>query len=403
MTRTQPAVRLDGGRVAHHDRVVSESIGVADGFVSDAANTDFRLDLRDHLIFPGLINAHDHLQLNNVPPLEAEEPFANSYEWIAAMESHRSTPTVRAATSVPSETRYWHGALKNILSGVTTVAHHDPRTPALDDVDFPVNTPGIGWCHSLCLGAGGDGGLPQYGPPVRQSFDDTPTQMPWIIHLAEGIDGVARAELNQLDELGCLASNTVLVHCVGLTSQDIETVIAHGAGVVWCPSSNLRMFGRTLDPARLNEAGRLALGTDSRLTGSRDLIDELRVAADCSGLPAHELVRLVTERAAAILRLADRGRLQLGSRADFVILRDSADPYEALLETTRADLRAVVRNGVPVLADPDFAAWFAHRGVETTAVLLDGRPKLMAQPLARILVDRDVICLEPGLELTAQQ
>jgi hypothetical protein len=46
-----------------------------------------------------------------------------------------------------------------------------------------------------------------------------------------------------------------------------------------------------------------------------------------------------------------------------------------------------------MIADPDFAEWFAQCEVETRAVLLDGRPKLMAAFLAR----PGVIALEPGL------
>ena len=47
----------------------------------------WRIDLRDHLIFPGLINAHEHLHVNAVPPLPADAPFANSYAWIAAQKT----------------------------------------------------------------------------------------------------------------------------------------------------------------------------------------------------------------------------------------------------------------------------------------------------------------------------
>ena len=44
----------------------------------------WQLDLKVHFIFPGLINPHDHLHLNNIPPLTGEVKFANSYAWIAA-------------------------------------------------------------------------------------------------------------------------------------------------------------------------------------------------------------------------------------------------------------------------------------------------------------------------------
>jgi hypothetical protein len=61
----------------------------------------------------------------------------------------------------------------------------------------------------------------------------------------------------------------------------------------------------------------------------------------------------------------------------------------------RHEIRAVVRDGVPCVADPDFAGWFEAAGVETVPATLDGRPKL----LARTLAHQPLIELEPGLEL----
>ena len=57
----------------------------------------------------------------------------------------------------------------------------------------------------------------------------------------------------------------------------------------------------------------------------------------------------------------------------------------------------MVRDGVPRIADQDFAEWFERAGIETVSVRLDGRPKLLAKPLA----DEALIALEPGLEIVA--
>jgi cytosine/adenosine deaminase-related metal-dependent hydrolase len=390
-------VRLENARVVHHDRVANESLALAGAKVVSEAGADaFSIDLRDHLIFPGLINAHDHLQLNNIPPLLHTEPFPNSYAWIDGFEAHRRDPSVETAVAVPAAARHWQGGLKNLLAGVTTVAHHDPWYPILDDPDFPVGLlRNFGWSHSLGLGAERDDESTRYGPGVRASFAATPEGQPWMIHLAEGTDEIAMAELRQLDALGCLSANTVLIHGVGLTSSDIGRVIDAGAAVVWCPASNLAMLGQTLAPRRLFDEGRLLLGTDSRLTGSRDLLDELRVAAAHSDLSPGELLRLVTLDATRILALPDRGVLQVGRNADCIIMRDDGDPHAALLGATRGDIRAVVRSGSPVIADPDFGDWFAHCGVEAIPVRLDGRQKL----IARSLVQPGDAVLESGLAL----
>jgi cytosine/adenosine deaminase-related metal-dependent hydrolase len=217
-----------------------------------------------------------------------------------------------------------------------------------------------------------------------------------MIHLAEGTDAVAQAELTQLDKLGCLAANTVLIHGVGLGEQDIDRVIGSGAAVVWCPTSNHNLLRQSLDPQRLNAAGRLALGSDSRLSGARDLLEELRVVAERYELDDRLSVELVTTRAAAILRLGTaRGTLMPGAPADLVIVEDRGRGAAAsLVGIERSQLRAVIRAGVPRVADPDFAEWFAAAGVETIEVTLDGRRKLLARELAQPAL----LALEPGLE-----
>jgi hypothetical protein len=411
-------IALNNAMIVTPDRVIASPLAVVGGRVAAAAPPGaWELDLSSHLIYPGLINAHDHLQLNNIPRLPQHEPFPNSYAWMEAFQPYFRDPAVASARKAPEAARLWQGGLKNLLCGATTVAHHDPWAPTLDDPAFPVRLlRRFGWSHSLGLGMqnaecrmqkGGiqEAGnsafsilhfvLPQYGPPVVESFRATPADRPWIIHLAEGTDALAAAELARLDALGCLAANTVLVHGVGLGAADVDRVIACGAGVVWCPSSNLSMLGRTLSPRRLVDAGRLAIGSDSRISGSRDLLDELSIAAMQGDLAPAELLRAVTEHASQALAMPDVGGLEPGQRADLLIARAGAlDPYQALIGLRRADIRAVVRDGLPAIADPDFAGWFEASGVEAVPVALDGRPKLLARALARL----DAIELESGLD-----
>jgi cytosine/adenosine deaminase-related metal-dependent hydrolase len=171
-------------------------------------------------------------------------------------------------------------------------------------------------------------------------------------------------------------------------------VIAHDAAGVWCPRSNMNLLGRTLDPRRLCAAGRLALGSDSRLSGARDLLDELASIVDGYDLSTAQLLALVTTHAARILRMPWRGHLQAGATADLVIVKDlGGDPVRSLIGIERSRIRAVVRDGVPRIADPDFADWFAAAGVDAVPVMLDGQPKL----LARSLAEPALLALEPGL------
>lgn len=359
-------------------------------FMEDPLPGALEVDLAGYLVFPGLLNLHDHLTLNAVPNPAGFGPCPNSYAWIEEFQALFEESSFAEARRLPERVRAWHGGLKNLLSGTTAAVHHDPWCPAFDEPGFPVEVPRrAGWAHSLRLSGA-------YGPDVQTAFRATEGDAPFFIHLAEGTDDVAASELKELDALGALGANTILVHAVGLTPDDVERLAGRGGGVVWCPSSNLLMLGATLAPRRLADAGRLALGTDSRFTGSRDLLAEMKVAAGECDLSSRDLVRLVTADAAALLRRPDLGGLAPGKRADFLVLPDTGgDPWAALVNATRADLAAVVRAGDPRLTDPALAEWFERAGLPSRAVRLDGRPKNCATVLLSV---PEAAALEPGLE-----
>ncbi|HEX5692513.1 MAG TPA: hypothetical protein VFX76_21005, partial [Roseiflexaceae bacterium] len=193
------SLALHNATLVSTERSVAAPLFVEQGRIAEELPGAWPLDLRGHLIFPGLINAHDHLQLNNIPHLPPHDPFPNSYAWMLAFQPYFQEPAVARARDVPEPARLWHGGLKNLLCGATTVAHHDPWRPTLDDPDFPVRLlRRFGWSHSLGLGlqiadcrlqiVQAPTQLPRYGPPVIESFRATPPDQPWIIHLAEGTD-----------------------------------------------------------------------------------------------------------------------------------------------------------------------------------------------------------------------
>jgi cytosine/adenosine deaminase-related metal-dependent hydrolase len=384
-----PPITLAGVLVVEADRCETRDLHLAGGRVAaEPPRGAAFLDARGLAAFPGLLNAHDHLPLNALPRPDAIRREPSAYAWIDAFQPLFDDPAMRRALAVPIGVRAAHGALKNLLAGVTTVAHHDPWLPEFELPGFPVRVvEPYGWSHSLGL-------ADRYGPPVLESFRATPLGRPWFIHLAEGTDEDAASELARLDALGALDARSVLVHGVGFASDDVARVVAAGAAVVWCPASNLTILGATLDPRPLAAARRLALGTDSRLSGGDDVLAELRTAREASGLSPRALLRLVTADAAALLREEGAGGLSPGMRADLVLLRANGDPYEALVDARRADLVAVARGGRPVVADPALASWFELARVAPRSALLDGRPKLVAASLSA-----EAAALEPGLTL----
>ena len=328
------------------------------------------VDLRGDRLLPGLINAHDHLQLNNLPALEASKRYRHVKQWIDDIILRRRTdPDFEARVTVARDARLFIGGIKNLLGGATTVAHHDPLYPSLCLPDFPVAVlANYGWSHSLYIESEFD---------VSRACRATPDEWPWIIHAAEGLDEDAAAEFERLDSLSCIQANTVLVHGVALDQAQRRRLRRAQGALVWCPSSNLRLFGKTADVEELAAYGRVALGTDSRLSGSNDLLEELNLAGQSGRFDDAALESLVTSSSARILKLKDRGVLQVGLRADLLIL-----PAAALLSnSTRADVRLIIVNGEARYGDADYAG--AHSPQKPwTPIRVDGRRKVLLQRIA---------------------
>ncbi|HVS75880.1 MAG TPA: hypothetical protein VHE11_03020, partial [Steroidobacteraceae bacterium] len=167
------------------------------------------LDLAGDRLLPGLINAHDHLQLNHLPRLEPARRYSHVRGWIADIDRlRRREGPLKSAVAVPLADRLFLGGVKNLLSGATTVAHHDPLHSSLCEPQFPVRVlTRFGWAHSLYI---------EGGAKVRESHRRTPADWPWIIHAAEGVDREAHEEFSRLERLGCLRPNTLVVHGVAL-------------------------------------------------------------------------------------------------------------------------------------------------------------------------------------------
>lgn len=363
------SVRVAGARIA--------ALGCA------PQRSDLVIDLAGDRLLPGLINAHDHLQLNSFPQLEYRRQYQNVREWIAEINHRvRNDPAFQAVIDDARERCLLHGGVKNLLSGVTTVAHHDPLYATLSEESYPTRVVvQYGWSHSL--GIDGEIG-------VRRSYENTPAHWPWIIHAGEGVDAEAGAELDRLHTLGCLAGNTLLVHGVALDREQRRRLADAQAGLLWCPTSNLRLFGRSADVADLVARGRVALGSDSRLSGARDLLRELRVARELSGLDEASVQSLVTDSSARLLRTPDRGVLRVGALADLLALPRSM----ALSSADRGDLRMVMVGGRMRYGDSDCAHAIAPAS-QWLEVTVDGRRKVLDRSLAELLRRADV--REPGL------
>jgi cytosine/adenosine deaminase-related metal-dependent hydrolase len=175
-------------------------------------------------------------------------------------------------------------------------------------------------------------------------------------------------------------------------------VIGAGAGLVWCPSSNDFLFKRTADVRAFDDAERLALGSDSRLSGEGDLLDELKAAQATRQLSAEGLARTVTTGAAQLLRLAHAGRLFPGGPADLTIIRPLAPcPFETLVAAARVDVRMTIVDGRPAVGEAALAPAFAAAAVPTLPARIDGSDRLVAAWIGKRVMRMRL--QEPGFEV----
>jgi cytosine/adenosine deaminase-related metal-dependent hydrolase len=344
--------------------------GSIDGIDVAPDKGDVVVDLDGSFVFPGLINAHDHLELNSQARLKWRDRYANASEWIADFQPRFATdPALAVTKSATLDERVWVGGLKNLLAGVTTVCHHNPMHRVLRR-RFPVRVvERFGFSHSLHVD----------GDAVTKSHRRTPGDWPWMIHAAEGVDAPALPDHYRSQRLGGVTANTVLIHGVPF-GDAAERVIAAGAGLVWCPSSNQFLFETTADVRAFDDADRLALGSDSRLSGERDLLDEMKVAHATRQLSAEGVARTVTSGAAKLLRSQSCGRIDNGVPADLTVIRAIATcPFDTLVAASRGDVRLTVIDGKPAIGEPVMEGVFAATAVGFSHATLDGADRIVAR------------------------
>lgn len=342
-------------------------------------------DVSGAVIFPGLINACDSL-LGSVLPRFGRGPYPTRGAWEVEMKESRAWDELQ---KLDPEDRILLGIYRQILSGVTTVFDPDWQVASTLAPDWlPIHI-----IDRYVKGHAFFPAMPLEGDAFSRLWKKAVDQkVPFVVPVEEGTAREVSRDVDYLHQRKALGKRTVLLHGVGCGPKNIDQSAHSGSHLVFCPSSEKFLYGRTADiPAFLKKGVSVALGSDAPLAGGQSILEELKSARDQSQfdwkktLSARELSEMVTHAPSRAFGLGKRaGHLVKGAPADFTVLsrRKHADGWTSLVEAHVNDLELVVASGRPLLAKERFMPLVKNSGVPGQPVSIHGeRYWLAGKPL----------------------
>lgn len=381
-----PGILLRGTLVTMNDRdeVIREGwVWIRSGRIAavlrpgeplPAAATRAREVQAGGVIYPGLIDLHNHPEYAAYPLMRITKRYADRYEW----RNYDAAYTRRIANAnvvLGSADFFGLGADLGrygefmALAGGTTSLQGGGVGPAPGAVEVngryfrPHALPG-------CLARNIE--TEQVAGSARSAVDmgrDLPEwerlrtaaqSGPLVLHLAEGASRRMADEFRFISNSGLLTANLVVVHGVGLEKTHFAEMARVGARLVWSPLSNYLLYGKTADIRAARAASvEISLAPDWAPSGSKSVLGELKVAdlvnrhALNGLLGDRELVRMATRNPAAALGWQGQaGQIAPGFLADLVIVDSrNADVYRNLIEATEREVRATLVRGEAVFGD----------------------------------------------------
>ncbi|MDR1278825.1 MAG: amidohydrolase family protein [Treponema sp.] len=331
-------------------------------------------------VYPSLINTHDHLQGNYLPPV-GPKPGSFYLTWLPWDNDLKASKTFTERSNLSREDLYNLSGYKCLFSGVTTVNDHFPQK--LNGQILPtlpiraILEYGLAHESSSYDLKWGDGIEIEHERAIKNKW-------PFITHLAEGFDEESMHGVENLAKMGILDNHCLLIHCIGFSDEDIKRVAQAGASVSWCGFSNKFMFNVTCKIRKILKAGvNVTIGTDSSATGSYNLLAEIKYDRELyqkmygEDLPAKTIFEMITINAAKAFWMQDRiGSLDEGKLADLLILKGRVDdPYENLVAANMEDIELLVLAGKPIYGELRFLDIFGGKLPEGyTRIQVGNRP-----------------------------
>lgn len=345
------------------------------------------------IISPGLIDAHNHLPYNFLPPWmpSPESVFSNRYEWIdnASYRAHiapygdnRSTGThfcpagkwgeirslMHGTTTIQGQSmqqRCIMGGVRNADNSYHHLKHNHMRTTIASPRDIT------------------DSQAQNYIDSFEQPNNPATR---FAVHMAEGHSGnniehefesfAGRDHRNNRHQgISLLEWGTaVLIHSMTLNLSQLEEVALTNSFIVWSPSSNLALYGSTAPIEDILDFGIVtALGPDWTVSGAFDMLGEMRVAQrygqeqEIEALTPKKIWEMSTVDSALTVGLHEFiGRIDEGMVADIAIFRRSdLDPYQSIINSRSEHIDLVMIGGEVYFGDISAASISRNEYCET--------------------------------------
>ena len=321
------------------------------------------LNLKDHVLMPGLINAHTHTPMNLFRGLAddlrlldwlqkhiwpAEKAIINT-ESVQAGAQLAIAEMLRGGTTCFNDDYFFHDTIAEtahragIRACIGVLVMNIPTKWAKDEKTYLAHakeTLSQKEHRSLITWA-----LAPHAPytvsntalkEIKKLSDQYDLPIHMHIHetkneIEQGLKEYGKRPLTRLQELGLLSNRLIAVHMTQLTPEEIELIYRGHVNVVHCPESNLKLASGIAPVVKLLKAGiNVAIGTDGAASNNDlDLFGEMRIAAftakvsgvDPTHLPAEEVIKMATFNGAKALGLSDKvGSLEAGKFADVIAL-----------------------------------------------------------------------------------
>lgn len=348
---------IDDGRVVVSRGKIVQVLAANEPVAADYMNA--LVVSTDGSIYPGLIDLHNHLAYNVIPlwPIEREFPNRGVWARLPRYKAEISTPLrTLAAFAESSRALIRFVEAKALIGGTTTGQGIRTRVSGTKSL-FRGAMRNVEETDDYRLPPAGSQ-VPDLQVKKTEEFRRTVTRRSqsggaFFYHMSEGTDAVSARVFEPIVKENLIVEGLVGIHALGVNAPGLKAMAQGKAKLVWSPFSNLLLYKKTLSLETLIESGiTFSLGSDWSPTGSKNLLQELKVARWENGrqnspLTSRALVAAVTSEAAKVVRWeAFLGQIAVGKFADLLLIDgNGGDPYDHLIDATEGEVRLVTVHG----------------------------------------------------------